>query len=189
MPRLLRFWNRPKKSSHDKAAQHSARFTHLTPMKNEIQKLLAGSALLLFTLACGCNKQQPATSASNEPEAESQGSLETRIDAHGEEIMASSAKAEAREWIKKPSHIFFKANPKEVAQFIEEFYSAGASQVLVGDIEEHEGNAFGEALLVILPKDSANRLKLFEVGSRADTAFQNDPITDKGQKYLYYSLD
>jgi len=103
--------------------------------------------------------------------------------------MAGSAKAEARQWIKAPSHIFFKADPKEVAQFVEAFYGAGATQVLIADIEEHEGKQYGESLLVVLPKDAAMRKKLFEIGSRADTAFQNDETSDKGQKYLYYSLD
>jgi hypothetical protein len=42
---------------------------------------------------------------------------------------------------------------------------------------------------VVLPKDKDARTKIFEVGSRADAAYQNDPTTDKGQKYLYYSLD
>jgi len=116
-------------------------------------------------------------------------SLEARVDKHGEKIMASSAKAEARRWITQQSHVFFKSDPKEVARFVEEFYDAGARQVLIADIEEHEGIQYGEALLVVLPKDASARAKLFEIGSRADEAFQNDSVTDKGQKYLYYSLD
>lgn len=103
--------------------------------------------------------------------------------------MASDKKAEAREWMKQPSHIFFKADPKEVGQFVEEFYQAGATKVFIADIEENGGNQYGEALLVVLPRDGSARAKLFEIGSRADTAYQNDPVTDKGQKYLYYSLD
>jgi hypothetical protein len=91
--------------------------------------------------------------------------------------------------MKQASHIFFKADPKDVAQYVEEFYRAGATQVLIADIEEHEGKQFGEALLVVLPKEASARIKLFEIGSCADTAFQNDPVSDKGQKYLYYSLD
>jgi hypothetical protein len=72
---------------------------------------------------------------------------------------------------------------------VEEFYGAGATQVLIADIEEHDGTQYGEALLIVLPKEAGARAKLFEVGARADTAYQNDPVTDKGQKYLYYSLD
>ena len=36
---------------------------------------------------------------------------------------------------------------------------------------------------------SKARAKLFDIGCRAYTAFENDPVSDKGQKYLYYSLD
>ncbi len=158
-------------------------------MRKEIRKLLIGSVLVGFALVGGCSKQHSTTKAGNESEEQSQGSLEARVDKHGEEIMASSAKAEARQWMKQPSHIFFKADPKDVAQYVEEFYRAGATQVLIADIEEHEGKQFGEALLVVLPKEASARIKLFEIGSRADTAFQNDPVSDKGQKYLYYSLD
>jgi hypothetical protein len=44
-------------------------------------------------------------------------------------------------------------------------------------------------LLVVLPKDTALRAKLFSIGNRADEAFQNDPVTESGQDYLYYWLD
>jgi hypothetical protein len=158
-------------------------------MRNVIRILLIGSTLAVFALVGGCSKQQSTATADSASEAESQGSLEARVDKHGDKIMASSAKAEARQWMKQPSHIFFKADPKAVAQFVEDFYRAGAAQVLIADIEEHEGKQFGEALLVVLPKDASVRVKLFEIGSRADTAFQNDSVSDRGQKYLYYSLD
>jgi len=146
-------------------------------MKKEIRRLLVGSILAGCALVGGCDKHPP------------EGSLETRVDKHGEEILASSAKAEARQWMKEPKHVFFKANAKEVAQFVEEFYQAGAVRVLIADIEEHDNTQFGESLLVELPQAADLRAKIFEVGGRADTAFQNDPVSDKGQKYLYYSLD
>ena len=144
-------------------------------MRNEIGKLLVGSTLVVFALAGGCgedqsatttgreqqpttatgSEQQSTTATGRESEAQSQNSLEARVDKYGEKIMASSAKAEARQWMKQPSHIFFEANPKEVAQFVEEFYRAGATQVFIADIEEHEGKQFGEGLLIVLPKDTA----------------------------------
>jgi hypothetical protein len=156
-------------------------------MTNQTRKLVLGSVLLGIALVSGCGKR-PAASARTGPEQPSQDSLEARIDRHGDEIMVSSSKAEARQWMKQPLHGFLKANPMEVGRFVEEFYSAGASQVFIADIEEHEGKQFGEALLVVLPKDASARGRLFDVGARAATAFQNDPVSDKGQKYLYYSL-
>ncbi len=157
-------------------------------MKNPLIILLAGSLLVVLTLISGCGQQQSST-ASGDPDEQSQDALIANIDQHGDEVMSSSDKAEARQWMKQPKHVFFKADPGQVAQFVEDFYNAGARQVLITDIEEFQGNQFGEALLVILPKDAGARAKLFEVGARADTAFDNDPVTDKGQKYLYYSLD
>ena len=91
--------------------------------------------------------------------------------------------------MKQRGHIFFKADPKQVQQFVEEFYGRGAKQVLVGDIEVHDGTEYGEALLVVLPKDAKTRAKLFEVNTRAEAAFENDDVPDKGQKYLYFALD
>lgn len=82
-----------------------------------------------------------------------------------------------------------KGHEAELERLFVEFYSAGAMQVFIADIEDHEGKQFGEALLIVLPKDTITRARLFEIGARADTAFENDPVSDKGQKYLYYSLD
>ena len=143
--------------------------------------ILFGLLSALLLLSTGCDKQSGSSAG--------EGSLEAKIDKHGDEVMASNAKAEARQWMKQPSHIFFKADPKQVAQFVEDFYGAGATQVLIADIEEHEGKQYGEALLVVLPKDATARAKIFQVNSRAETAFQDDSVSDKGQKYLYYSLD
>ena len=145
---------------------------------------------IALALASGCNKAGSGSSAaSGDSDDESKGTVEERVDKHGDEVMASNTKAEARAWMKQPKHVFFKADSKQVGKFVEEFYGAGATQVLICDIEEEEGAQYGEALLVVLPKDKDARAKLFEIGSRADAAYQNDPTTDKGQKYLYYSLD
>lgn len=159
-------------------------------MKNKIVKLIAGVMPIALALASGCGKGgSPASASGGDTSDDSQGSLESRVDHHGDEIMASSTKAEARAWMKQPKHVFFKADPKQVGQFVEEFYGAGATQVLIADIEEQEGAQYGEGLLVVLPKDKDARTKLFEISARAEALYEEDPVTDKGQKYLYYSLD
>jgi hypothetical protein len=157
-------------------------------MTYQVGRLLIGSALVGLALMNGCGKQRSTATVSAKSEQPTSDSLEGRIDQHGDRIIASPSKAEARQWMKQPSHVFLKANPQEVSRFVEEFYSAGATQVFIADIEEHEGKLFGEALLVVLPQDAPARAKLFEIGARAAATFQNDPVTDKGQKYLYYSL-
>ncbi len=151
-------------------------------------KLLAGSLLATLVLACGCGKSQ-SSSAGDDSDGSSKSDLIAKIDQHGDEIMASNTKAEAREWMKQPKHVFFKADSKVVAQFVEDFYQAGAVSVYIADVEEEEGNQYGESLLVVLPKDPDARAKLFQVEARADTQFEDDPVTDKGQKYLYNGLD
>lgn len=159
-------------------------------MKTKFTLWMAGLMLISLALASGCNKTGSGSSVSDgDSDDNSNGPLEQRVDKHGAEVMASTTKAEAREWMKQPKHVFFKADSKQVGKFVEEFYGAGATQVLICDIEENEGTQYGEAFLVVLPKEKDARVKLFEIGSRADAAYQNDPTTDKGQKYLYYSLD
>ncbi len=159
-------------------------------MKTKLTPLMAGLMLIALALAGGCNKAGSGSSASgSDVDADSKGSLEQRVDKHGDEVMASDKKAEARAWMKQPKHVFFKADAKQVGKFVEDFYNAGATQVLICDIEEEEGAQYGEGLLVVLPTDKDARKKLFEVDARANTAFQNDDTSDKGQKYLYYSLD
>lgn len=146
-------------------------------MKKYLTILAAAPLIVSIFLMAGCGKPQD--------------SLVVAIDKHGDEIMQSATKAEARDWMQtaNTNHVFFKADAKQVAQYVNDFYQAGATQVLIVDIEEEQGYQYGEALLVVLPKDPAARVKLFQVGSRADTDFQNDPVSDQGQKYLYYSLD
>jgi hypothetical protein len=145
---------------------------------------------IALSLAAGCGKLNSGSQGESAAKSEAaEGPNTKEIDKHGDEILASTAKAEARQWMRAPSHIFFKADAKEVAKFVEDFYRAGATQVLIADIEEHEGKQFGEALLVVLPKAADARARLFEIGTRADAVFQNDPVSDKQQKYLYYSLD
>jgi hypothetical protein len=115
--------------------------------------------------------------------------LEERIDDHCDKVIASSAKSEARQWLRQRSRGFFKTDRRDVGRFVKEFYDAGAKEVLIGDIEEDQSAQLGQSLLIVLPKEANARAKLFEIGSRAEDAFQCDPVSDKGQKYLYYSLD
>jgi hypothetical protein len=157
-------------------------------MKTKFSQLIAGTMLIALAFAGGCDKNKAGSTSAGGDSSDGD-SLETRVDHHGDEIMASTTKAEARAWMKQPKHVFFKVEAKQVGQFVEEFYGAGATQVLIADIEEVEGAQYGEGLLVVLPKEKEARAKLFEIGARADAAYQNDPTTDKGQKYLYYGLD
>ena len=141
---------------------------------------------MLAMLAASCGKQSGAISGDS---TDSQNSAEMRMEKHGDEIMASANKQEARAWLKGPNHLFFKADPKLVSQFVEDFYNAGAKQVLVADLDNEQGVQYGGSMLVVLPADATAREKLFAIGMRADICFGEDPVQDDGQKYLYYTPD
>jgi hypothetical protein len=157
-------------------------------MKTQAVVSLVMIACCAIVFSSGCEDGQVAGPGGNAQDDSPSGMIQ-RIDKHGEEIMAGQSKAEARDWLKVPSHLIFKEDSKQIAQIVEDFYAAGAQQVLIGDIESHDGKDFAGAVLVVLPQDAAGRAKLFEVGNRAAPVFQEDPITDQGQKYLYYTLD
>ena len=144
---------------------------------------------LIALAIVGCTRSSSESAATTDEESPSPAAQVARIDKAAEEIVASDAKFEARQWLKQANNVFFKENKKEVAKLVEEFYGAGATQVLIGQVEEIQGNNFAGAVVVVLPKDAAQRTKLFEIGDRADTLFQDDPVTDKGQNYLYFVPD
>jgi hypothetical protein len=158
-------------------------------------KIILGASLLALVPFAGCGKQSGSSSGGSSSSSEqgdgdvSDQPLEVRIDHHGDEIMASDKKYEARLWMKDANHVFFKEDKKQVSQYIEDLYNAGATQVVIGDTEEHDGTTYAGGILVVLPQDSAARAKLFEVNSKAGPYFQEDPVTDKGQKYLFYGAD
>lgn len=141
---------------------------------------------VLFSL--GCEDQQagaPAAGGAGEVP------LEQRLEKAGDEIIASDKKAEAREWLKDDNHVLFKfhGGKKKLAELVEEFYAAGAEMVYIGNIESEAGKDFAGTALVVLPQDASKRSKLFEIDKRVGPEFQEDPVSDKGQKYLYYSFD
>jgi len=165
-------------------------------MRIHATTLLAGSALILCALISGCSqKPAPANGTAEAPSSSSPSvpsdsqAMAEKVDRHVEAALAAPNKAEARQWLKPPGHVFFKADKQEVAQLVEDFYAAGAAQVLFVEIARDNDKEIADSMVVVLPKDSAIRAKVFSVGERADGMFDNDPMPDSGQKYLYYGLD
>jgi len=142
---------------------------------------------VLFSLGC---EDEPA-GAPAAGGAAREAPPEQRIDKAGDEIMASDKKAEAREWLKDDNHVLFKFREGKagLVKIVNEFYSAGAEKVYVGNIESEAGKDFAGTLLVVLPEDFAARSKLFQIDERVGPEFQEDPVADRGQKYLHYSFD
>jgi len=112
-----------------------------------------------------------------------------KVDEHAEAALAAPNKAEARQWLMPPGHVFFKADKQQITQLVKDFYAAGAAQVFFAEIAKDNDKEIADSMIVVLPKDSATRAKIFPVGERADGMFDNDPTPDSGQKYLYYGLD
>src|SRR5262249_37366932 len=112
--------------------------------------LATGLVVLLAATALGCGKRDAGGSSAASAkgaERESDQSREARFDKHAEEQIASSQAFEARKWLKTTRHVIFKHANQQVAQLVDEFYQAGASQVYVAGVEEHEGSQFGTMLI------------------------------------------
>jgi len=152
-------------------------------------KLLALAGILALFFSLGCEDERAGGPAAGGAAREAP--PEQRIDKAGDEIMASDKKAEARQWLKDDNHVLFKfrGGKKKLSDLVDEFYSAGAEKVYVGNIESEAGKDFAGTVLVVLPEDFAARSKLFKIDERVGPELQEDPVADRGQKYLYYSLD
>lgn len=107
---------------------------------------------------------------------------------------AASKKAEAREWLKSPLHTILGEDKKKILKYVNDFYTAGAKQVYVADIETHlngKGPPTENAkyLLVVTPQDEETRRKFFVVHWEVVKAFGFDADDDVGQKYTWYPID
>lgn len=152
--------------------------------------IVAYSVVALLLTGAGCSKKEgtgsnSAASVESKPEVVNVAEL----DKAGEEDLASPNKAEARQWLKAPSHVVFKGEKQSVIKFVDEFYAASAVTVYVTGIEKLGNTDVTETLLVVLPKDSAERARVFEVGNRFGQTIHDDPDKDLGQKYLSFVLD
>ena len=144
---------------------------------------------LLVTVS-GCGKKE-AVGSSTAPSVESKPEVVdvAALDKAGDEDLADPKKAEARQWLKAPSHAVFKGDKQAVIKFVDEVYAAGAVTVYATGIETLGGNEVTETMILVLPKDSTARAKVFEVANRFGETIQNDPDKDIGQKYLSFVLD
>ena len=111
------------------------------------------------------------------------------LDKDGDEELEQPNKAEARQWLRAPSHEVFKGNKQEILKLVDEFYAAGAVTVYVTGITTLGGTEITDSVLLVLPKDTAARAKVIEVANRFWENIQNDPEKDVGQKYLSFVLD
>jgi hypothetical protein len=153
---------------------------------------LIACATVAFSLAApGCGKKEDAVGGGSMAVAEQKQEVidVAALDKEGDEDLAQPNKAEARQWLRGPSHGVFKGDQQSVIKFVDEFYGAGAVTVYVTGIETLGGAEITQTMLLLLPKDSAARARVFEVANRFNRTIQNDPDKDVGQKYLSFVLD
>lgn len=153
--------------------------------------LAVAAIAVLFSLGCEDERAGAPAAGGGAGMQAGEVPLEQRIEKAGDEIMASDKKAEAREWLKDDNHLLFKFHDGKAGliKIVDEFYAAGAEKVYVGNVESEAGKDFAGTVLVVLPDDFSARTKLFKIDERVAPVFDEDPAADRGQKYLYYSLD
>ncbi len=151
--------------------------------------IIACSVVTLLVTVSGCGKKDRAGSSSASAESKPEVVDVAALDKAGDEELAEPNKAEARQWLRAPSHAVFKGDKQAVIKFVDEVYTAGAVTVYVTGIETLGGSEVTETMLLVLPKDSAARNKVFEVSNRFGETIQNDPEKDVGQRYLSFVLD
>jgi hypothetical protein len=107
---------------------------------------------------------------------------------------ADASKAEAKQWLRSPTHRIVGEDKRKVLKYVHEFYTAGAARVFVTDIKTHLNGKNppwenARYLCVVLPHDSEARHKVFRVHWQAVREWCLDADDDVGQKYLWYRID
>ncbi|HEU4388969.1 MAG TPA: hypothetical protein VFV34_14310 [Blastocatellia bacterium] len=97
--------------------------------------------------------------------------------------------AEAREWLRDPSHILFEGSREHVVTLVDQFYRDGAVKVWVTGIERIMDADVTATIVVELPDGKASRKKIFDVEASWQKDAGEDPAVDVGQKYLRILLD
>jgi hypothetical protein len=83
-------------------------------------------------------------------------------------------------------------SPRAALEFVEKFYETGAVEVIVPGIYcDKKGNEFADALLILLPKAKAARMKIRKVCAalRARSLGSFQPEADIGESHLYVLME
>ena len=78
---------------------------------------------------------------------------------------------------------------KRLRSLSKTFIRQGQRRYTSSDTETHNGTVYGGAILVVLPQDSGARAKIFAMDKTVARAFDEDTVSDQGQKYLYHAFD
>lgn len=156
----------------------------LTPVK-PVMLLLA---TVLFAALAGCGGSLRGSIDSEEASADPK-AVAAEEDRIAQEEISTPDKAEARSWLRDPSHVIFEGSKEAAARLVEDLYNAGATEVYVTGIVEFGDEKLTASLVALLPVDREARRKVFEVEAGFKREIEEEPAQDVGQKYLRFIFD
>ena len=169
----------------------------LTPVTMNIEPIYKNTvaALLALLMAVGCSKQSEdsseAATDSDVPEVAGK-KMTAEIDKMAEEMLQSSEKMEAADWLKRypKSQIGEdeEGRPILLAPVVARLSQAGAQRVVIQFTKLGQAELL-TAMVVVLPTDSAARQKIFAMETELSQLCQQTQVADRGQKYLHYGFD
>lgn len=145
------------------------------------------AALLLAALA-GCQGCRSGVVVS-EGESTDPKAVAAEDDRIAEQEVSASDKAEARSWLRDPSHVIFEGSKETAVKLVDDLYNAGAVEVWVTGIAELADAKLTASLVAVLPADPEARRKVFEVEAAFKREIEEEPASDVGQKYLRFIFD
>lgn len=153
------------------------------------------TALLALLVAIGCSKQStdsPSTESDAEAAPVASKKMTSDIDKMCQEILQSSDKREAADWVKRYPKSSVgedeEGRPIPLASLVARFRDAGADRIVIECAKIGQGE-FLVGVVVVLPTDAPARQKLFAIDPELSQLCQQTPVKDYGQKYLHYSFD
>jgi hypothetical protein len=153
------------------------------------------AALLVLLVAVGCSKQSSESSEapgdSEAPEIASK-KMTSEIDKMAEEVLQSTDKMEATDWLKRYPKSQIGENeegrPILLAPVVTRLTQAGAQRVVIQYTTLGQAQLL-TAMVVVLPTDAAARQKIFAMEAELSQLCDQTQVTDRGQKYLHYGFD
>lgn len=146
-------------------------------LRTIVALLLAG----LSTAGCG-----DTATEGDRPDPKVAAAAEDRL---AEEEINAPDKAEARSWLREPSHVIFEGSKDAAIKLVEDLYRAGATEVYVTGITEFGDSKLTASLVAVLPNNPDARRKVFEVQAAFMREIEEEPAADVGQKYLRFIFD
>jgi hypothetical protein len=159
------------------------------------QSRLGIASVLLAAAVMGCGKPPavaPVSSAA--PATQSTPADEDQADAvqtdrDAEKSLSEPGSFEARAWLAQPHHSTFKVSHDLAEQTVDDFYSAGATNVWVAGVENIDISQVAAEIIVQIPTDPAARGRVFDVMREVDKNSDEEPTKDLGQMYFVISCD